>query len=313
MRKVGDTMTTPELDMAEVAWDYLMHRLDNGKVTPFIGAAAASIASDLPSGGQLARSWAKDFEFPHEHKEGEELDLIDIAQYLSVKQGPMFPKTLISDGFTGVALPNFEAPHETHALLATLDLPIYLTTNYDNFMTKALEAQGKRPVREYCRWNAEVRESGEPSRFEDPSFQATVEEPVVFHLHGIQEVPESIVITEDDYLSFIVELSWHRRQLLPDMIQQALTGTSLMFMGYGLRDWDFKVIFQALVIAMEASLRGRSVSVQLPVTDRDQRGYLAQYMCQKSIEVFWGDLDQFVKGIRSRLDDTPAVSTSTRG
>ncbi|HSF84347.1 MAG TPA: SIR2 family protein [Acidimicrobiia bacterium] len=310
-------MTTPELDMAEVAWDYLMHRLHNGKVTPFIGAAAASIASALPSGGQLARSWAQEYDFPHDHREDEQLDLIDVAQFLSIRHGPECPKELIAKGFSGVAPPNFDAPNEAHGLLATLDLPIYLTTNYDDFMTKALEAKGKRPHREYCRWNPKVRALAEPSCFDDPDYQPTVEEPLVYHLHGIQDRPESIVITEDDYLTFIVELSWHRKQLLPDMIQQALTGTSLMFMGYGLKDWDFKVIFQALVIAMEASLRGRSVSVQLPVSDRNQRGYLAEYMCEKSIEVFWGDLDQFVTGIQSRLDEQqapmPDASTLTRG
>ena len=34
--------------------------------------------------------------------------------------------------------PDFRAPSEPHAVLADLPLPIYMTTNYDDFMVKAL-------------------------------------------------------------------------------------------------------------------------------------------------------------------------------
>ena len=46
-------------------------------------------------------------------------------------------------------------------MLARLPLPVYITTNYDEFMVQALSGQHKDPKRELCQWNELVR--GSPS------------------------------------------------------------------------------------------------------------------------------------------------------
>lgn len=280
--------------MEERGWDILVSRLADGKVTPFLGAGAGY--GTLPTGTQLANDWAARFDYPL----GQTGDLTAVAQFLAVTRGPRWPKDLIVEDFAGTGTPDFTSPDEPHAFLACLDLPIYITTNYDGFMVEALRAAGKDPIQELCRWNPETREQGRTSVFDEPGFEPTPERPVVFHLHGVIERPESLVLTEDDYLSFIVDISWHRKQLLPLRIQQALTGTSLMFLGYSLSDWDFKVIFRALVIAMEAELRRESVSVQLSPDEQDVKSYLVQYLREKDIEVYWGDLQAFVQDLRHR-------------
>ena len=291
-----------EDSMTARSWDVLIHRIRTGQVTPFIGAGAGY--GTLPTGKDLAVEWSGTYDYPL----GNHDDLTAVAQYLAVTYGPDHPKQLVVDQLEGKGPPDFSSPEEPHAFLAGLDVPIYITTNYDDFMVQALRAKGKDPKREFCRWNPEIRTRGQKSVFDTPGFEPTPQEPVVFHLHGIREELASIVITEDDYLSFIVDVSWHRKELLPLRIQQALTGTSLMFMGYSLSDWDFKVIFRALVIAMEAELRRESVSVQLPRSDKGVASYLAEYLTEKNIEVYWGDLSQFVTDLRARLD---RVSTST--
>ncbi len=289
--------------MDDAAWSTLVNRLEDGKVTPFLGAGAG--AGTLPTGTELASAWADEYDFPLGNRD----DLTAVAQYIAVSHGSMLPKQIVSEALAGKGPPDFTAPLEPHSFLAKLDIPIFITTNYDDFMVQALVTEGKEPVREYCRWNPDARVPGESSIFDEPGFEPTPERPVVFHLHGVRETPSSIVITEDDYLTFIVEISWHRRHLLPIRIQQALTGTSLMFMGYSLSDWDFKVIFRALVIAMEADLRRESVSVQLPQKDQGAASYLAEYLRHKSIEVYWGDLHQFVGDLSTRLGAFPSTST----
>ena len=295
--------------MDDQSWKVLIDRIKRGKVTPFLGAAASY--PTLPTGTQLAVDWARRFDLEFGERDENKDDLTEIAQRLSVARGPMCPKIEVSQDLDGIGPPDFTQPNDPHTVLASLDLPIYITTNYDDFMFQALRATGKDPIREFCRWNADIRDNGHESVFDRAGFEPTPANPVVFHLHGIREVPESIVISEDDYLSFIVDISWHRRLLLPPRIQQALTGSSLMFIGYSLKDWTFKVIFRALVLAMEAELRRESVSVQLPAKDRKERSFLAQSLHEKSIEVYWGDLRDFVAEIRERYDATPAVSAST--
>ena len=75
------------------------------------------------------------------------------------------------------------------------------------------------------------------------------------------------MLTEDDYLDFLVAIA-RDAALLPHQIQRALAGTSLLFVGYRLADWDFRVIHRGLVAATEASLRRLSVTVQLAAEDR---------------------------------------------
>ena len=41
----------------------------------------------------------------------------------------------------------------------------------------------------------------------------------------------------------------------PPRIQRAMTGASLVFIGYGLREWTFRVLYRGLVAPMEQALR----------------------------------------------------------
>lgn len=296
-------MPHQDFDMDDPAWDRLMDRIRRGKVTPFVGAAASS--PPLRTGREVANAWASELD---DYK-GDPNDLINVATFLSVTQHPMAAKVKIADALSDKGTPDFDDPVETYGLLADLPLPIYITTNYDDYMAQALRARGKSPHEECCRWNEDVRKHGQKSVLDEPGFVPTAQEPVVFHLHGVLDDLHSIVISEDDYLTFLVELSLHRDKLLPLRIQQAFSGTSLMFMGYSLADWTFKVIFRAFVFAMEADLRRRSVSVQLPKKEYDAQSYLAKYLRRNNIDVYWGDLKEFVGAIRSRWDSQSTSST----
>lgn len=123
--------------------------------------------------------------------------------------------------------------------------------------------------------------------------------PVVFHLHGHDEVPESLVLTEDDYIDFLVNIS-RRMDLLPARIQQAMTGASLLFIGYRLADMDFRVLFRGLVESLDRSLRRVSVAVQLPPQDAEQKKYWVDYFDEMKVRVYWGDAKKFATELQDR-------------
>jgi hypothetical protein len=173
-----------------------------------------------------------------------------------------------------------------------------MTTNYDDSMCAALRLAGKDPHREICRWNASPALTAEPSPFADAGYSPTVANPLVFHLHGRVGVPESLVLTEDDYLDFLVAVS-REPELLPHHIRRALAGSSLLFLGYRLADWDFRVIHRGLVAATEASLRRLSVTVQLTRPD-PARVYLDQYFGAMKLRVYWGSAVEFAAELQSR-------------
>jgi hypothetical protein len=124
---------------------------------------------------------------------------------------------MIVERYENAPRPDFRAPDEPHRMLAELPLPVYVTTDYDSNMMEALKTQPMRePKRELCRWWGDSRD--QPSIF-DSSYEPTVANPVVFHLHGHMDTPESMLVTEDDYLDYVAvagKRSYRVRGLLPN-------------------------------------------------------------------------------------------------
>jgi hypothetical protein len=285
--------------LEETDWDLLLRRIKAGKCTPFLGAGAC--VGTLPLGSKIAQEWAQKHQYPLEDSS----DLARVAQFLAVQYDPMFPKEeILEEWFKNVTSPDFTEPDEPHRVLADLPLPVYMTTNYDDFMVQALRSRNKDPRQELCRWNKYVKD--QPSIFE-PGFSPTPANPVVFHLHGHREVPESLVLAEDDYLDFLVNIT-RDQTLLPHRIQRALTGTSLLFIGYRLADWTFRVLFRGLITSTEGSLRRISVTVQLPphapgLTQQRAQEYLDKYFNKIEVRVYWGTCREFSSELRKRWED----------
>jgi hypothetical protein len=280
--------------MKDDDWHLLLGRIKSGACTPFIGAGSS--AGILPLGSEIAQRWAVEHRYPLDDRH----DLARVAQFVGVhRDDAMLPKEEMCRLLDALDPPDFDEPEEPHAVLAALPLPVYLTTNYDSFMLTALRKRGKDPRQEFCRWNRSPSVFAAPSVL-DAAFVPTPANPVVFHLHGHLGIPESIVLTEDDYLDFLVAVS-RNDALLPHQIQKALAGTSLLFIGYQLADWDFRVLHRGLVMAGEQSLRRLSVTVQLRASD-PAREYLDKYFGSMKLRVYWGTASEFVADLAERWD-----------
>jgi hypothetical protein len=278
----------------DTEWLLLLRRIKDGKCTPFLGAGACY--GVLPLACEIAKDWSMEHKSPMTDCD----DLARVAQFLAVKFDPMFPKEELLKKFQGMPPPDFRTPDEPHGILADLPLPVYMTTNYDDYMVQALNDRNRDPKREFCRWNTYIKD--EPSVF-GTGFRPTVANPVVFHLHGHDEVSESLVLTEDDYLTFLVNIS-RDQNIIPPRILEAFTGSSLLFIGYSLADWDFRVLFQGLVNATDPNLRRISVTVQLPPTQKDLQEYQEKYFGEmsKGMRVYWGTAKEFVSELKERWD-----------
>ena len=287
-------------------WDLLTGRIKEGKCTPFLGAGAC--AGVIPLAGEISRQWAEKYDYPLPDKS----NLIQVAQFLAVQtQEPGFPKDLLKRNVGNLA-PDFNRPTEIHSVLAGLPLPIYITTNYDDFMVQALTRQNKRPVAELCRWNKRVKDpttsvEERKSVFEEESdFVPSPERPVVFHLHGSFVEPDSMVLTEDDYLDFLINVGADRK-LLPHQVERAFVHTSLLFLGYRLADANFRVVFRSLVNYLQRNFTRAHVSVQLaPDSLTEEQGnkalaYLDSYFKELKIRVFWGTCEEFAKELKDKM------------
>lgn len=287
--------------LTEDDWYALLQGISDESCTPFLGAGVCH--PTLPLGGEIAREWARAEGYPLDDPH----DLARVAQFLAVKhRNPMLPKLRLLErlNIDGVG-PATDAPCEPHTILAALPFPIYLTTNYDDFMFRALERQpGKAPQRDFCRWNDLPRVKAAPRVLgRETTYDPSKEEPLVYHLHGYHKVRESLVLTEEDYLIYMVNV-WGDQQdhdRLPPRIHEAFV-MSLLFIGYSLADWDFRMLFQWAVMSTASGLRNISVTVQLPEPDDAKREFLVQSCDQKLIRVYWGTAEQFAADLRERWE-----------
>jgi SIR2-like protein len=260
------------LSLRNADWDELLYSIDDQGCAPFIGAGACS--DWIPVGSNMSSDMAQEYEYPL--SDHDQLDRV--SQFVAIEQGDMVPKNFVARRLRKIILPDFskqELRDTPFAFLEDLRLPIYITTNYDEFMETALVGRGRRPDTEYCRWNSFLRKQSEVrSVFEESDYKPTQENPLVYHLHGLLHYPRSMVLTETDYLDFLINLS-KDEELLPHRIYTALNSTSLLFVGYTLRDINFRFIFRGLMrllgTGLGSGLQLPSIAVQLPSGFTDEK------------------------------------------
>ncbi|UCG25556.1 MAG: SIR2 family protein [Chloroflexota bacterium] len=154
---------------------------------------------------------------------------------------------------------------------------------------------------------------GLPSVFElDPNYYPTSDEPLVYHLLGLDAYPASMVLTEDDYLDFLVSISADRR-IIPGRVKQALSDSSLVLLGYELLGWDFRVLFRGLITRKRSARRTLSLAIQLaPATDEagqptemtGAQSYLERYFYKANFDIYWGSPQEFVQDLWRRWKKT---------
>jgi hypothetical protein len=306
-------------------WPFLLENVLRGQCTPFLGPRVNS--GLLPDRETVARKMAEKYGYPLADPE----NLVRVAQfmdiyspgllhneyqrilqrglfnYLDIKPDKEQKERFKEATFTETAkalgwaekILNLQE-NEIHHLLADLDLPLYVTTNFDNFMYEALKHKGVSPRRVGPRW--QQAEAGNPQYVLSP--KPTTEQPVVFHLNGHDGDPEQfehLVLSEDDYLEQIIRLSRDQETILPVDMLGLLSSHSFIFLGFQLNDWEFRTILQGLIKTLPPKMpneRKRHVGVQLmveqgPGVDKTME-YLGRYMGQFDIDVYWGTPRQFI-------------------
>lgn len=221
--------------------------------------------------------------------------------------------TIADEVFRHARLP--ADPNGIHAILARCHVPLYVTTNYDGFIFEALERQGKRPYWNLSPWYyADDEERGRP---ELPEEDPSPNRPLVFHLHGHYLIPHSMVLTEDDYIDYLVELIGQsplrnatddHSAIIPRYVRMQLRRTPLLFLGYGLQDHTFWTLFRTLLRNLPEGQRSKHVSLQLDPTGANAdrvRSYLDKRLGAHKIKIFWMGLEEFTERLSTRLGEIP--------
>jgi hypothetical protein len=182
--------------------------------------------------------------------------------------------------------------------LAQLPFPIYITTSYFDFLERVLIKVGnKNPRTQIIHWS-DSRFSEPPETIPDP----TVGEPIVYHLFGLESDPASLVMSEDDYLKFLVTAVSDTNKLTPTVplrLQRALAQSHLLLLGYQLDEWDFRVLFRFILNyrVIKPGKLGIFIQVKPKQGDPDLLDYLSRYFGIEDFEIEWKTPERFIQDL----------------
>jgi TIR domain-containing protein len=130
-------------------WNELLRYMYEKKCCPFIGPDAH--IRWIPANKNIAIKWAEEHGYPFQDRH----QLPQVAQFMAItKDDNLYPKKYLCKILRSISAPDFAAPeykNTVYAVLADLNLPIYITTNYDHLMEDVLISKGKDPKSEFCR------------------------------------------------------------------------------------------------------------------------------------------------------------------
>lgn len=209
---------------------------------------------------------------------------------------------------------------EPHEILCELGLPLYLETNPYHLLEECLRHKEKTPEIDICPWR---KGTGE---YTQRDIDGTPEKPLVYYLFGIFEKPETLVLTEDDYFDYLIGVT-DSKEIIPPSIRYRLHDTTLLFLGFQLEDWSFRVILRSIVKQhcidptkgesknCGGGLRGNHPHFAVQLEPDDQMWehpeqalqHLKNYFRQTlgvsgEIGIYWGRTEDFIKELADKME-----------
>jgi hypothetical protein len=296
------------MQMTDADWDSLAAQVVRGGCTPFLGAGINQ--GHIPLPGDIALRWAEEGGYPLEDR----WNLARVAQYMALTRGAKWPRDELAVALRDARQGDVDEKEDVLIGLADLPFRTYVTTAADELLMRALRfRRAKRPRVDFVRWHEALRTTSLATVFEeDPHYVPTVEEPLVFHLHGQIAVAESLVLTEDDHFDLLVATARHPT-LIPPPVQRALRGGSLLFIGHPLADWNLRVLVRSLCGGNFGDMQAGSVSVHIAPPGDDNKDvveYFEKYFDRLHIKVYWGTPQEFLRNLRERCAALSAPAAS---
>jgi hypothetical protein len=302
--------------------------LKRGEVVPLLGAGVnfghrpararyQEGAAFLPSGAELSRLLADQCSFPS--KEGRDrADLAKVSSYFEETTGrPVLRRQLREV---------FRRDYQTcaiHRYLAEVEKPLLIvTTNYDDLMESALRDAGRpfdlvvhaadrKDLAGSVLWQphgAAGPEAVPPNQLYIDLEKTTV----VYKMHGsvdrLRDDGDGYVITEDDYVDFLSRMTG--QSPVPSHFMKHFRSRHFLFMGYGLGDWNFRVILKNLKNPPGSGEGGEGPGDELMSWAIQFRPSLfeRELWGSRGVKIYDVDIDGFVDGLRASAPKAGAVN-----
>ncbi|HEX2204917.1 MAG TPA: SIR2 family protein [Longimicrobium sp.] len=183
------------------------------------------------------------------------------------------------------------APSPVLRALAELPFALVVTTNYDTLFETALRDLGKTPF-------VGVYSPAQDAIVDEPA-EPTAASPFVIKLHGDVQDPSSLVITDEDYIRFVMRMGdKDPHNPVPETFRFYFKRWPTLFVGYSLRDYNLRLLFQTLRWKMDRA----DIPVTYSVDPRPDPLILAVLQDQRQYVTFLAeDAWEFVPRLYRRV------------
>jgi hypothetical protein len=253
--------------------------LGAGACTSYPGTDGAQNPG-LPTGSELAKALATECKYANGA-----LDLPKVAEYFVYSHGGnREPLESALRRHLSVRC----QPRPIHTVLSQLNhVKIVVTSNYDMLLENALASQDRNLIKHVH--NPRNPKTGD---FEGPIPIGETE--IVMHkMHGTIEDPQSLVITQSDYIQYLLNLTDIDKGMPEYFRKVMIPRYNLLFLGYSLEDWNFRVIWEG-VLSTQTS---RSRHITAYALMKNPSHHIRTYWSNRNIQIFEEDLTEFARKV----------------
>jgi hypothetical protein len=274
--------------------DLIFKAIADGRCLPFLGAGASAgyfkngqEIPGIPTGGSLAELLAQ----TSKYRNGPTYDLARVAEYVVYTNSGQRDEleTVVAREISRVS-----EPRPIHTVLAQIEkIHFVITSNYDQLLE--FEA-GK--YRRQLRKHYHDLQNPKTGHFKANVFGLDPSELILHKMHGTVENPRSMVITQSDYIRYLANLNDSDRGMPELFRRMVIPNFVLLFLGYGLEDWNFRVIWEGVL----AQYHDAGTQIQSYAVMRKPSDFQVAFWRGRRIDVLDYDLTDFAARLARRFD-----------
>lgn len=342
--RAGKLWYEPGFFQSKTSDDDLFHTIalyiQHDRAIPVLGPGLLDGWLDPPQA--IAAEWAKSASFPLAAHE--QWQMPQVAQYLANQFGLDRPRLdlegrihkalnarcaelgvppdtrplddLLAEAYHQIAERSEQsALYDPYDLLARLPFSIYINACPNLLLEKALAARGRPPKTLVFNWQGSSRAAAlaaqgtgavmaEVAALEDMA-APTPRQPLLFYIFGDPREPGTWVLSEDDYFEYLMAVQLAATDnRMPETLRNQLSAKSLLFLGFQMKDWDFRVLFRSIFNAQRldrigGQARAQSVAVQIQPGDdylhpAAARDYLLKFYKSHIFNLYLGSTRDFL-------------------
>jgi hypothetical protein len=300
--------TLDQFPFAQVA-----RSLVNGEIVVFLGAGASIAGSEgehvLPNGKQLAAELREEMEGGYPGEDGDALAKVaQVYEYTVFDRGLLY-QFLHKRFYTAQPRDVLARCARMLAAIPSANTLFIVTTNYDTQVELAFE-QAKRPLcvitqntsdREHAGTDVTVSRPDAPTTnqsaqdflYNDPQLPPATA--VLYKMHGSAHFPpqqerDGLVITEDDYVDFLLNAGVTSPFLPPPNLTATFKTRRFLFLGYSLEDWNLRAFLRLLALRHALS---KGAALRHWAIQRDPATIESLLWSYRNVTLHEGELDAF--------------------